>query len=129
MVKIPEDLKYTKDHEWIRVEGDVAVEGITDYAQSELSDIVMVELPEVGRVVKLGESIGVIEAVKAVADLYAAVSGEVVAVNEKIVATPQLINQDPYGEGWMVKIRMSNPSELDTILSSEDYQQLIGEKE
>jgi len=129
MVKIPEDLKYTKDHEWIRVEGDVAVEGITDYAQSELSDIVMVELPEVGRVVKLGESIGVIEAVKAVADLYAAVSGEVVAVNEKIVATPQLINQDPYGEGWMVKIRMSNPSELDTILSPEDYQQLIGEKE
>ena len=129
MVKIPNDLKFTRDHEWVRVEGNVAVVGITDYAQSELSDIVTVELPEVGRRVKQGESIGTIEAVKAVADLYAVVSGEVIEVNKEVMKTPDVVNKDPYGQGWMVKIQISDLSELRDALSPEDYEKLIGEKE
>ncbi|HID32944.1 MAG TPA: glycine cleavage system protein GcvH [bacterium (Candidatus Stahlbacteria)] len=129
MVKIPNDLKFTRDHEWVRVEGNVAVVGITDYAQSELSDIVTVELPEVGRRVKQGEAIGTIEAVKAVADLYAVVSGEVIEVNKEVMKTPDVVNKDPYGQGWMVKIQISDLSELRDALSPEDYEKLIGEKE
>ena len=103
-MNIPENLKYSEDHEWLKVEGNIGTEGITDYAQHELSDIVYVELPEVGREVSKGETIGTIEAVKTVADLYAVVGGRIVAVNENLKTHPELVNQDPYGEGWMVKI-------------------------
>ena len=123
---IPEELKYSKDHEWVRVEGEFAVTGITDYAQGELSDIVYVELPKLGKEVKQGDVFGTIEAVKAVADLYAAVSGEVVKVNDKLAKAPELVNKDPYGDGWMVKLTSKDPSELDSLLTAEQYQKLIG---
>ncbi len=124
-MNIPADLKYSKDHEWARIEGDVAVVGITDYAQNELGDIVYVELPEVGTQVEQGKTFGTIEAVKAVSDLFAPVSGEVVEVNEKLNDSPELVNQDPYGEGWMIKIKMSNPDEVNNLLSKEDYEALL----
>ncbi len=124
-MNIPADLKYSKDHEWARIEGDTAVVGITDYAQNELGDIVYVELPEVGSQVEQGKTFGTIEAVKAVSDLYAPVSGEVVEVNEKLNDSPELVNQDPYGEGWMIKIKMSNPDEVNNLLSKEDYEALL----
>ncbi len=126
-MNIPDGLYYSKDHEWIRVEGDIATEGITDYAQSELSDIVYVELPQVGRKVKKGEAIGTIEAVKTVADLYAVVSGEIVEVNENLKTSPQVVNTDPYGEGWMVKIKMENPDELKELMTAEEYKKHIGQ--
>lgn len=125
MANIPQDLKYTKNHEWIKVEEDIATEGITDYAQSELSDIVMIELPQVGRQVKQGEVIGTIEAVKAVADLYAAVSGEIAAVNDQAIQAPDIINKEPYKNGWMIKIKLSDKAELDSLLDARVYQQLI----
>ncbi|HIE05212.1 MAG TPA: glycine cleavage system protein GcvH [bacterium (Candidatus Stahlbacteria)] len=129
MVTIPDELRYSKDHEWVKIEDGIATEGITDYAQGELSDIVMIELPEVGRTVKQGESIGTIEAVKAVVDLYAAVSGEVVAVNDSATQSPDAVNKDPYGAGWLVKIKISDPSEVDGLIDSEGYKQLIGGKD
>ncbi len=122
---IPKELKYTNEHEWVRVDGEFAVTGITDYAQGELSDVVYVELPNVGREVKQGETFATIEAVKAVADLYAGVAGEVVEVNEKLSKAPDLVNKDPYGEGWMVKLRLKDPAELDNLLTAEEYQKLI----
>ena len=127
MSKVPEELKYTKEHEWVRVDGDVAIVGITDYAQSELGDIVYVELPEVGRKVEKGEAVATIEAVKTAADVYAPVSGEVVEVNSALEEHAELVNKDPYGEGWIVKIKMSNPDELNELLSAEEYKKLIGE--
>lgn len=127
MSKIPEELKYTKDHEWVKVVGDVAIVGITDYAQSELGDIVYVELPEVGRKVEKGETVATIEAVKTAADVYAPVSGEVVEVNSALEEHAELINKDPYGEGWIVKIKISNPEELEQLLSAQEYKELIGE--
>lgn len=128
MALILDNLKYTKDHEWIKVEGDVVTEGISDYAQNELSDIVMVELPQVGRKVKAGESVGTIEAVKAVAEMYTALSGEVIAVNEEVKMAPDLLNKDPYGKGWIFKVRLSDPAEVASLLSAADYNKLIGEK-
>ncbi len=125
MANVVEGVKYTKEHEWVKIEGDNAVEGLTDYAQSELSDIVMVELPQVGRKVKSGEAVGTIEAVKAVSDLYAGVSGEVVEVNEKVVTEPALINKDPYGEGWLYKVKVADPKEADNLLSAGQYRELI----
>ncbi len=125
MANIIDGVKYTKEHEWIKTEGDVAIEGISDYAQSELSDIVMVEPPAVGRKVKAGEAVGTIEAVKAVSDLYAGISGEVVEINDKVVADPSIINKDPYGEGWLYKIKIENPGEIDNLMSPEDYKELI----
>jgi len=122
---LPEELKYTKDHEWTRIDGETAVVGITDYAQSELGDIVYVELPEVGTSVKQGESFGTIEAVKAVSDLYAPVSGEVIAVNDKLNDSPELVNRDPYGEGWMIKIKMADPAELEKLLDKSQYEALL----
>ncbi len=122
---LPEELKYTKDHEWTRIDGETAVVGITDYAQSELGDIVYVELPEVGTSVKQGESFGTIEAVKAVSDLYAPVSGEVIAVNDKLNDSPELVNRDPYGEGWMIKIKMTDPAELEKLLDKSQYEALL----
>lgn len=124
-MNLPEELYYTKDHEWARVEGDTATVGITDYAQSELGDIVYVELPEVGATVKQGESFGTIEAVKAVSDLYAPLSGEVTEVNTNLEDSPELVNQDPYGAGWMIKIKISNPDEVNNLLSKADYEKLL----
>ena len=125
MAKTVDNLKYTKDHEWVKIEGDIATVGITDYAQSELSDIVMVEPPKVGRKVKSGEAVGTIEAVKAVSDLYAALSGEVVAVNEAVVKDPSLINKDPYNQGWLYKIKVENAKEADSLLTPEQYKELV----
>jgi glycine cleavage system H protein len=124
-MNIPDNLLYTEEHEWVQVEDGVATVGITDHAQSELGDIVFVELPEVGSQTKQMEPFGSIEAVKAVSDLYAPLSGEVVEVNPSLEESPEVINQDPYGEGWMIKIRLSDSSELDRLLSAEDYRKLI----
>jgi len=122
---IPEDLQYTEEHEWVLVEDDVIIVGITDYAQSELGDVVFVELPQVGEVVQQMEPFGTIEAVKTVADIFAPISGEVVEVNTLLEDSPHLINEDPYGEGWIIKIKISDRSELENLLSSEDYGNLV----
>ncbi len=128
MANVIDGVKYTKEHEWIKIEGDVAVEGITDYAQSELSDIVMVELPSVGRKAKASDAIGTIEAVKAVTDIYAGLTGEVIEVNDKVAADPALVNKDPYGEGWLYKIKIEDPKEVENLLSPEQYKELIEKK-
>ena len=125
-MNVPENLKYTKDHEWAKIEGDVAIIGITDYAQGELGDVVFVELPEVGTTLNAGDTFGTIEAVKAVADLYAPLSGEVVEINPELESTPEKVNQDPYGEGWMIKVKLSNPAEADDLMDAEKYKELIG---
>ena len=124
-MKVPENLLYTKEHEWVKVDGDVATIGITDYAQDQLGDIIYVELPEVGRKVKQMEAVATVEAVKTAADVYAPVSGEVVEINEKLSEKPELLNQDPYGEGWMFRIKLENPDELKELLSPEEYRRLI----
>lgn len=120
-MNVPENIKYTEEHEWVSVEDDVATVGITEYAQGELGDIVFVELPEVGFEAKRPDPFGTIEAVKAVSDLFAPVSGEVVEVNEKLNDEPEIINTDPYGDGWMIKIKLTDKSELESLLSAEDY--------
>ncbi len=122
----PSTLRYTKDHEWIRVEGDTGTVGITDYAQGELGDIVFVELSSVGKTVKQHDSFGTIEAVKAVSDLYAPVSGAILEVNGELSATPEIVNKDPYGAGWMVKIKLSNPPEVDALMDAQTYSALVG---
>lgn len=122
----PSNLLYTKEHEWIRVEGEVAYVGITDYAQSELGEIVFVDINTEGEVVAQDEVFGSVEAVKTVSDLNMPVEGEVLEVNETINDQPELVNNDPYGEGWMIKIRMIDPAQLDTLLDAEGYQALIG---
>ena len=124
-MNIPTELRYTSDHEWAKNEGGVAIVGITDYAQSELGDVVFVELPEVGSHVEKGASFGTIEAVKAVADLFSPVSGEVVEVNALLEDAPETVNKDPYGDGWMVKIKMSDPAEFDGLMDAEAYEKLI----
>jgi len=125
MSEIPGDLKYTKEHEWVRVAGDEAVVGITDYAQGELGDIVFVETPEVGATIAAGDSFGVAESVKTVSDLYAPVSGEVTAINEALGDAPELVNNAPYGDGWIIKIRVSNPAELDALLDADGYKGIL----
>ncbi len=125
-VTIKDDLKYTKKHEWVRLEGDVAVMGLTDYAQKELGDVVFVELPEAGKEVEQMKSFGTIEAVKAVSDIFSPVSGKVTEVNTKLSSQSNLINSDPYGEGWIIKIKINNPKELDALLSPADYRKLVG---
>ena len=122
----PENLKYTKDHEWIRVEGDTGIVGITEYAQGELGDVVFVELPQIGKQVKQGESFGTIEAVKAVSDLYSPLSGEVIEANAELEKTPELVNKDPYGKGWIMKLKISDKNELNTLLDVKAYRELIG---
>ena len=117
----PAELRYTRSDEWVRVEGDIATVGITDYAQSELGDIVYLELPEPGRYLQTDETFGVIESVKAASDLYAPVEGEVVEVNEALPSALETINQDPYGKGWMIKIRMKDPSQVENLMSAEAY--------
>ena len=125
-MKFPEHLKYTKDHEWVRVEGDTGMVGITDYAQGELGDIVFVELPVVGEKVKQGETFGTIEAVKAVSDLYAPVSGEVIEVNSKLENESELVNKEPYEAGWMIKLRLSDSGELTNLMDAKQYKALVG---
>jgi glycine cleavage system H protein len=123
---LPENLKYTKDHEWILVEGTTGTVGITDHAQGELGDVVFVELPAPGKSVKHGESFGTIEAVKAVSDLYAPVSGQITGTNGELSANPELVNKDPYGKGWMVKIKIANPEELKGLMDAAAYKASIG---
>jgi glycine cleavage system H protein len=123
---LPENLKYTKDHEWILVEGTTGTVGITDHAQGELGDVVFVELPVPGKSVKHGESFGTIEAVKAVSDLYAPVSGQITGTNGDLSANPELVNKDPYGKGWMVKIKIANPEELKGLMDAAAYKASIG---
>ena len=124
-MKIPADLKYTEDDEWVRVEGDMVVMGITDYAQDQLSDIVFVEIVAFeGDELEQGETCAVVESVKAAADVYMPVSGEIVAINESLADTPELINQDPYGKAWLVKIKMSDPEELDEMMDADGYKNL-----
>ena len=125
-MNIPAELRYTNEHEWIRVEGDVAYVGITDYAQSELGEIVFVDINTEGETLGQNEVFGSVEAVKTVSDLNMPVTGEVLEVNETINDQPELVNNDPYGEGWMIKIQVANPAELDTLLDAEAYQALIG---
>jgi glycine cleavage system H protein len=125
-MNIPSELKFTKDHEWVSVEGDMATVGITDFAQSQLGDIVFVDVPTVGETVDRHSVFGTIEAVKTVSDLFCPVSGEVVEFNETLDDAPDAVNRDPYGEGWIVKVAMSNPSEIDGLLSAEQYKELIG---
>lgn len=125
-MNIPAELRYTNEHEWIRVEGDVAYVGITDYAQSELGEIVFVDINTEGETVGQNEVFGSVEAVKTVSDLNMPVTGEVLEVNETINDQPELVNNDPYGEGWMIKIQVANPAELDALLDAEAYKALIG---
>ncbi|HDP67010.1 MAG TPA: glycine cleavage system protein GcvH [Candidatus Marinimicrobia bacterium] len=124
-MNVPAKLKYTNDHEWALIEADIATVGITEFAAGELGDVVYVELPEVGKQAVKGDSIGTIEAVKTVADIYSPLSGEIIEVNESLSDSAELINQDPYGEGWIVKIKISDQSEIDKLLSADDYQKLI----
>ncbi|MFO7813711.1 MAG: glycine cleavage system protein GcvH [Pelovirga sp.] len=123
----PEELKYTEEHEWIAVEGDIAAIGISDFAQSQLGDVVFVELPEVGDELEAGKPFGVVESVKAVSDVYSPLSGEVVEINEELPDTPETLNTSPYEDGWLIKIRLSNPQELDDLLDADAYQELIKE--
>jgi len=124
-VNIPEGLKYSREHEWVRVDGSRAYIGITDYAQDELGDIVYVELPEVGAELKAGETLGTVESVKTVSDLYAPVSGRVVEVNEALASAPEKVNESPYEEAWMIVVEMADPSELEALLDAEAYRQHI----
>jgi glycine cleavage system H protein len=119
--KVPSDLKYAKSHEWVRVQGDVATIGITDHAQHELTDVVFVELPAVGRKLKAGETCAVVESVKTASDIYAPVSGEVVAVNSKVVETPSLVNDQPYDAGWFFQVKLSDANEVGALLAPGDY--------
>jgi glycine cleavage system H protein len=125
-MKYPENLRYTKEHEWVRVEGDLGVVGITDHAQHELGDIVYVDLPKTGAIVDQGKSLGSVESVKAVSDIYSPVSGEVIEVNETLGQAPERLNQDPHGAAWLVKIRLSAPDQLKSLLSAADYQAYVG---
>ena len=124
-MSIPAELKYTKDHEWVRMDGDIAIVGITAFAQGELGDIVYVEIETVGESLDREEVFGSIEAVKTVSDLFMPLSGEILELNEALEGNPELVNSDPYGEGWMVKIKFSNPSELNELLGAEDYTGLV----
>jgi glycine cleavage system H protein len=125
----PTNFRYTKEHEWVRVEGGIAVVGITDHAQKELGDIVYVDLPKVGARLEKGKTLGSVESVKAVSDIYAPVSGEVAEINEILSTTPEKLNEDPHGAAWLVKIKLSAPDEVDPLLSAEDYQNYVGAEE
>jgi len=122
----PENFRYTKEHEWVLAEGDAATVGITDHAQEELGDIVYVDLPKVGSRVEQGKSLGSVESVKAVSDVYSPVSGEVTAINELLAGAPEKLNEDPHGAAWLVKIRLSAPEEVQNLMSASDYQTYIG---
>ena len=125
-MSIPDNLKYTKEHEWVRLEGDVAVVGITDFAQGELGDIVFVEVETVDETLDADEVFGTVEAVKTVSDLFLPVAGEIVEFNEAVEDDPALVNNDPYGEGWLIKVKVSNPADVDGLLDGEAYKAVIG---
>lgn len=125
-MNFPDDLKYTKDHEWIKLEGDTAIVGITDFAQNELGDIVYIEVNTVGETLEQEETFGTIEAVKTVSDLFMPVSGEVLEFNDELEGSPDIVNQDPYGKGWIAKIKVSDQSEIDELLDVEKYKELVG---
>jgi glycine cleavage system H protein len=127
MSSVPEDLRYSREHEWVRVEGDTATVGITAFAQEQLGDVVFVELPAKGATVRQQASLGVVESVKAASDVYAPVSGEVLERNVKVIEKPELVNEAPYGDGWMVKVRLADRGELAQLLSPADYRSHIGE--
>ncbi len=127
MASVPNDLKYSKTHEWARVENDVATVGITDHAQAELGDIVYLELPEVGRVLSHDDQFGEVESVKAVSELYSPVSGEVIETNEAITQTTEVVNEDPYVRGWLIKVRLADPSELSQLMDASDYEKFAEE--
>ena len=122
MANVPEDLHYSKDHEWVRVEGDTAVIGITDYAQDSLGDVVYVELPKPGDKFETSESFGSVESVKAVSEVFTPVAGVISQINESLADEPEKVNTDPYGDGWMVRVRMSNPGEVDSLLTAAEYE-------
>ncbi|WP_142784957.1 glycine cleavage system protein GcvH [Changchengzhania lutea] len=125
-MNIPSELKYTKDHEWVKVEGDVATIGVTDFAQSELGDIVYVEVETVDETLDAEEIFGTVEAVKTVSDLFLPLSGEIIEFNESLEDEPEKVNSDPYGDGWMIKLKFSDASQLDTLMSADDYKALVG---
>lgn len=125
-MNIPTNLKYTKDHEWVSIDGDIAKVGITDFAQKELGDIVYVEVETLDQTLDKDVVFGTVEAVKTVSDLFLPLSGEIVEFNAELETNPELVNSDPYGDAWMIKVKISNPSEIDSLLSSEDYKALIG---
>ncbi len=125
-MNIPAELKYTKDHEWIKIEGDTATVGITDFAQRELGDIVFIEIETVGEQIDKGEVFGTVEAVKTVSDLFMPVTGEVIAFNERLESEPELVNSDPYGDGWMIKIKIGEPSDVDELLTADSYKEETG---
>jgi len=127
MMNIPKELKYSKDHEWVKVEGNTATIGITDYAQSQLGDVVFVELPEAGAELAVGAGLAVVESVKAVSDVYTPISGKVIAGNESLADAPEIVNQDPYGEGWIVKLEITDSAKFNELLDSEAYAQLVAE--
>ncbi len=124
-MNVPQSLKYTKEHEWVREDGGIVTVGITDHAQGELGDIIFVEFPEIGQEIERDEPFGAIEAVKTVADLFAPISGTVTEINEKLDDSPESVNQDPYGDGWMVKVSVSEADELDNLMSSDQYREMI----
>ena len=128
-MEFPDDLKYTREHEWLLVEGKVATVGITDFAQEQLGDVVFVELPSVGDKVTKDEAMGVIESVKAVSDVYAPVSGTVIEVNDDLPDSTEMINEDPYGDGWMVKIEMSDPTDVEDLMAATEYEQFVSEQQ
>ena len=122
MANVPEDLHYSKDHEWVRVDDNIATIGITDYAQNSLGDVVYVELPKPGEEFATNESFGSVESVKAVSEVFTPVAGEVEAINDQLNDTPETVNSDPYGEGWMIRVRMKNPAEVDSLLTAAEYE-------
>ena len=124
--QIPNDVKHAKSHEWVRLNGDLATVGISDHAQSELTDVVFVELPAPGRRIKAGETCAVVESVKTASDIYSPVSGEITAVNSELAQHPELVNSDPYGAGWFFQVKLANPADLDALLSPSDYAREIG---
>lgn len=124
----PEDLRYSKEHEWVKVEGDEAVIGITDHAQDQLGDVVYVDLPAVGQQIEQFKTFGVVESVKAASDLYAPISGEIVAVNQDLGSAPEKVNEEPYGAGWMLRVKLKSPSELEGLLTAEQYEKEIAEE-
>lgn len=125
MSNVPADLKYAKSHEWVRVSGDIATVGISDHAQHELTDVVFAEVPQVGRKIKAGEATAVVESVKTASDVYSPVSGEVVEANSGLTANPELVNKEPYGKGWFFKVKLSNPSELNSLMDATAYTKQI----
>lgn len=124
---VPSDLRYTKDHEWVRVDGETATVGVTDFAANQLGDVVFVDLPEVGRAIDQFATFGVVESVKAVSDLYAPLSGEVVQVNAELGGKPELVNSDPFGDGWMIRVKVSDKAQLDGLLDAAGYEKLTAE--